>query len=429
MMGSLPRTAYTLLAYALSPYALGHLLWRARKQPDYLRHIPERFGRYRNAPRRRVIWIHAVSVGETRASAPLVHRLKQTYPEYDILLSHMTPTGRETGATLFGDKVLRCYLPYDLPFAVNRFLDHFQPVLGLLMETELWCNLIHACHSRQIPLMLINARLSEKSAAGYRRLGALIGDALNRLSGVAAQSAADAERLEALGARDVRVTGNLKFDIAPPEPMLALGRVFRQRFGQTRPVWVAASTRDGEEAIVLDALRELQVPDLLLAIVPRHPQRFEAVAALLKSRGIRFQRRSEDAPVERETAVLLGDSMGEMFAYYYASDLALIGGSLLPYGGQNLIEACAAGTPVIIGPHSFNFSEATQLAVAAGAAIQLSENKRLGLEVQRLLTDTAKREEMSQRALAFSRAHSGAVERVFALIQEKFPVDRKESIC
>jgi 3-deoxy-D-manno-octulosonic-acid transferase len=428
-MGSLPRTAYTLLAYALSPYALGHLLWRARKQPDYLRHIPERFGRYRNAPRRRVIWIHAVSVGETRASAPLVHRLKQTYPEYDILLSHMTPTGRETGATLFGDKVLRCYLPYDLPFAVNRFLDHFQPVLGLLMETELWCNLIHACHSRQIPLMLINARLSEKSAAGYRRLGALIGDALNRLSGVAAQSAADAERLEALGARDVRVTGNLKFDIAPPEPMLALGRVFRQRFGQTRPVWVAASTRDGEEAIVLDALRELQVPDLLLAIVPRHPQRFEAVAALLKSRGIRFQRRSEDAPVERETAVLLGDSMGEMFAYYYASDLALIGGSLLPYGGQNLIEACAAGTPVIIGPHSFNFSEATQLAVAAGAAIQLSENKRLGLEVQRLLTDTAKREEMSQRALAFSRAHSGAVERVFALIQEKFPVDRKESIC
>jgi 3-deoxy-D-manno-octulosonic-acid transferase len=257
----------------------------------------------------------------------------------------------------------------------------------------------------------------------------LIGDALNRLSGVAAQSAADAERLEALGARDVRVTGNLKFDIAPPEPMLALGRVFRQRFGQTRPVWVAASTRDGEEAIVLDALRELQVPDLLLAIVPRHPQRFEAVAALLKSRGIRFQRRSEDAPVERETAVLLGDSMGEMFAYYYASDLALIGGSLLPYGGQNLIEACAAGTPVIIGPHSFNFSEATQLAVAAGAAIQLSENKRLGLEVQRLLTDTAKREEMSQRALAFSRAHSGAVERVFALIQEKFPVDRKESIC
>jgi 3-deoxy-D-manno-octulosonic-acid transferase len=429
MMGSLPRTAYTLLAYALSPYALGHLLWRARKQPDYLRHIPERFGRYRNAPRRRVIWIHAVSVGETRASAPLVHRLKQTYPEYDILLSHMTPTGRETGATLFGDKVLRCYLPYDLPFAVNRFLDHFQPVLGLLMETELWCNLIHACHSRQIPLMLVNARLSEKSAAGYRRLGALIGDALNRLSGVAAQSAADAERLEALGARDVRVTGNLKFDIAPPEPMLALGRVFRQRFGQTRPVWVAASTRDGEEAIVLDALRELQVPDLLLAIVPRHPQRFEAVAALLKSRGIRFQRRSEDAPVERETAVLLGDSMGEMFAYYYASDLALIGGSLLPYGGQNLIEACAAGTPVIIGPHSFNFSEATQLAVVADAAIQLSENKRLGLEVQRLLTDTAKREEMSQRALAFSRAHSGAVERVFALIQEKFPVDRKESIC
>lgn len=421
-----PRTRYSLLLHALLPYALGHLAWRARRQPEYLQHVPERFGRYRHTPDRPVIWVHAVSVGETRAAAPLVAKLRQTYPDHDILMTHMTPTGRQTGVDLFGDQVKRSYLPYDLPFTVKRFLDHFRPRLGLILETEIWCNLIHACHARGIPLLLVNARLSEKSAAKYRRHPALIAEALRKLAGVAAQTRADAERLESLGARDVQVTGNIKFDITPPESLLALGAALRQRIGLTRPVFLAASTRDGEETLLLDALCELGVPQLLTIIVPRHPQRFGEVAALLAGRGLRFQRRSENDAVSPATSVLLGDSMGEMFAYYAACDLAFIGGSLLPYGAQNLIEACAVGKPVLIGPHTFNFAEATELAIAAGAAIQVQDAESLARATDRLLKNPAAINEMGERALAFSRAHQGATHRIMSLIRVCLPLPQGE---
>ncbi len=410
------RFGYTLLLYLLLPRVIWHLLWRARKQPAYLERIPERFGYYGKKPERPVIWVHAVSVGETRAAQPLIAALQARYPDHQVLLTHMTPTGTEAGEALFGESVLRCYLPYDYPGAVERFIDHFHPRLGVVMETEIWANLIHACRKRGIPLYLVNARLSEKSFSRYRRFAKLTRASLRELSAVAAQTADDASRLEALGAQSVIVAGNLKFDILPPPEQIAQGRRWRDRFDGERPVLLAASTRDGEEALLLDVLDSIAVPRLLTLIVPRHPQRFDEVAALIERRGIPFQRRSRDEPVAPETRILLGDSMGEMFAYYAACDLAFIGGSLLPFGAQNLIEGCAVGVPVLIGPSIYNFAEATELATAAGAACRVQDAAGLAREVTTLLGDCRRLREMSDAARAFARAHQGATERVMALL-------------
>ncbi|MFN7085192.1 MAG: lipid IV(A) 3-deoxy-D-manno-octulosonic acid transferase [Burkholderiales bacterium] len=410
------RFVYTLLLYLMLPGVLWHLWWRSRKQPAYLEDLAERFGYYRQQPTHPLIWVHAVSVGETRAAAPLIEALRQRHPDHRILLTHMTPTGSETGEKLYGDGVLQCYLPYDYPGAVARFLDHFRPRLGLLMETEIWPNLIHGCSERRIPLYLVNARLSQKSLLGYRRFAALARASLGELTAIAAQTAADAERLAGLGAPRVIVTGNLKFDIEVPAAQQALGRLWRKNYGEDRPVLLAASTRDGEEEMLLGVLGEIAVPALLLVIVPRHPQRFDEVAALLTRRRIRFQRRSGNAAIIPETQVVLGDSMGEMFAYYTACDVAVIGGSLLPFGGQNLIEACAAGKPVLVGPHTYNFAEAVELAVAAGAAVQVEDAAGLAREAQRLLRDRAAAARMARAALAFSQAHRGATQRTLELL-------------
>jgi len=411
------RFLYTILLYLLLPYVLLRLAWRARRQPGYLRHIPERFGRFAPVPGGPYIWIHAVSVGETRAAAPLIHALRGKYPQCRILLTHMTPTGRETGESLFGAAVERCYLPYDYPGAVARFLDHFQPRAGILMETEIWPNLIHACGVRRIPLCLANARLSEKSHAGYRRFAGLARECLAGFAAIAAQSADDARRFAALGARGVRVTGSVKFDVTPPPAQVELGRALRRALGETRPVLLAASTREGEEAQLLDALVRAAIPGLLTVIVPRHPQRFEEVARLVESRGLRLQRRSANAMVAPATDVVLGDSMGEMFAYYAACDIAFVGGSLLPLGGQNLIEACAVGKPVLIGPSTYNFAEAAELAVRAGAAVQVPDAAALAKEAGRLLHDAAAARRMGEAGLAFCAAHRGATARVLELIE------------
>ena len=411
------RAAYTALSYALLPRVLLHLAWRGRREPAYRQHVNERFGHFAGArPAEPVIWIHAVSVGETRGAEPLVRELASRYPGHRILLTHMTPAGRRTSEMLFGERVLRCYLPYDYPGAVARFVEHFRPRIGLLMETEIWPNLIHACKQRGIPLYLVNARLSEKSFRRYRRVASLARESLAALSGVAAQSAQDAQRLSALGARDVTVTGNLKFDVTPSAALVQMGRTWRARYGE-RPVLVAASTRDGEEELLLDALDAFSVPRLLLVVVPRHPQRFDEVAALLERRAIRYERRSADRPVSPDTSVLLGDSMGEMAAYYAACDLAFIGGSLLPFGGQNLIEACAVGKPVMLGPHTYNFAEAAQHAIEAGAAARVESAAELAREASRLLTDSEALARMGERALAFSRAHQGATARIMSILK------------
>ncbi len=410
------RFVYTALLWLLLPYVFIHLWWRSRKQPEYLEHVGERFGRYMVICEKPVIWLHSVSVGETRAIATLVQQLLERYPGHQILLTHTTPTGRATSEQLFGGSVVRVYLPYDYPFAVQRFLQHFRPTVGVLLETEIWFNLIRACHVESTPLLLLNARLSEKSARRYARFPHLTHTALHELYLIAAQTEADALRLAGLANRAVPVMGNLKFDIVPPPDMLELGRQLRQQFGEDRPVFLAASTREGEEALLLEALQHADVDHLLVVIVPRHPQRFDEVALLIENRGLHSQRRSANEPISRHTQVVLGDSMGEMFAYYAACDVAFIGGSLLPFGGQNLIEACAVGTPVLIGPHTYNFEQATEQAVANGAAMQIRLADDLINQLNILLHDHALLEKMGEAGKAFVDNNSGATKHAMAHI-------------
>jgi 3-deoxy-D-manno-octulosonic-acid transferase len=409
------RFIYTLIVIGLLPWAVLHLLWRARRQPDYLRHWGERFGFFAPAPNSPTIWLHAVSVGETRAAQPLVAALRKRYPGHRILFTHMTPTGRATSEALFGDSVNRIYLPYDTPWAMRRFLRHYRPQFGLIMETELWPNLIAVCRQENVPLRLVNARLSERSAKRYAKFPALTREALQGLAAIGAQSADDAARLEALGARGVTVTGNIKFDITAPQEQLELGRELRAGYG-SRPVWLAASTREGEEVLILDAWRKNGVRDALLVLVPRHPQRFAEVTRLATERGFKIQRRSDDAVIAASTEVLIGDSMGEMFAFYASADVAFIGGSLLDFGSQNLIEAAACGTPVLIGPSTRNFADAAREAVACGAARAIADAEDLVRQVSTLLANADERQQMGTAGRAFAERHRGATARTLELL-------------
>lgn len=411
------RAVYSLLWWLALPVLPLRLWWRGRREPMYRSHIGERFGHYAAATRAGeadVLWIHAVSVGETRAVAPLIERLERERPSRTIVLTHMTATGRETGRALFGNRVVQAWLPYDLPFAVNRFLAHFRPRAGLLVETELWPNLAAAAARMHVPLLLINARLSERSAHGYARIAPLARPLLRSLAGVAAQTEEDAARLRALGASDVAVTGNLKYDVDVMPGLRDRGRLLRERFGIDRPVVVLASTRPGEEPLLLDALlRSSLSPHVLVVIVPRHPQRFDEVAAMLAARSLPFARRSDERAVSRDVRVVLGDSMGEMHAYYAAADVAFVAGSLLPLGGQNLIEPIAAGVPTLVGPHTFNFAQAASAAIAAGAAIRVDDAEALWEAVQRLLADAPARARMHADAQRFIAAHRGALDRLW----------------
>lgn len=421
---------YSLLWWVALPLVLARLWWRGRKEPGYRAHLGERLGLYGEPPVRRplergaLIQVHAVSVGETRAAEPLVEALLAGWPDCRILLTHMTPTGRATGRALFarhGDRVIQAYLPYDTGFMVGRFLHHFHPTLCILMETEVWPNLIDACAAHGVPVALVNARLSERSLRRGRRLGGLMMDAARGITLVAAQTEADAARIRSLGALDVAVTGSIKFDVVPPEAALQTGRMLRSRF-RDRPVLLCASTREGEEALLLDAYKAMahRPAGMLLVVVPRHPQRFDEVARLVEERGLTLARRSslpERVDAQLEADVLLGDSMGEMFAYFAACDCAFIGGSLLPLGGQNLIEACALGKPVLVGEHTFNFLQATEEAVAAGAALRLADAAGLLRAGAGLLEDAPRRAAMGEQALAFAARHRGATARTVELLQ------------
>ena len=410
------RLGYCLLLYAITPLIWLRLLWRGRKQPEYLRNLGERYGFYSGQAPGKLIWVHAVSVGETRAAQPLIEGLLARWPDHRILLTCMTPTGREAGESVYGERVIQAYLPYDYPGATARFFAHFRPAFGVLMETEIWPNLLAAAKRRGIPVVLANARLSERSARGYGRFGALVRPAFASLTGVAAQTIGDAERIGALGAARVAVCGNLKFDVTPPTEKIKLGQSWREAIGQ-RQVWLAASTREGEESLVLDAWAKVARPDALLVVVPRHPQRFDEVAELLAKRGLPFARRSEGLPTA-ETQVWLGDSMGEMVAYYSLADLAFIGGSLLPLGGQNLIEAAACGCPVVVGPHTFNFLQATRDAIEAGATFQVADADELAAAVHRLFSAKTELAAMRTATADFAGAHRGAAERLLSLIAD-----------
>jgi 3-deoxy-D-manno-octulosonic-acid transferase len=417
---------YSALWWLALPMVLGRLWWRGRREPGYRADIGERLGLYRGpGPDAPMLWVHAVSVGETRAAEPLVDALLQAYPHSRILLTHMTPTGRATGAALFarhGARVLQSYLPYDTGLMTRRFLRHFAPRICILMETEVWPNLIASCAALQVPVALVNARLSARSLRRGQRFGALMSDAARAITLVTAQTEDDAARIRSLGAPTVHVTGSIKFDVTIPQALLDTGTWLRARIG-ARPVLLCASTREGEEALILEAFAGLEnrPPGMLLAIVPRHPQRFDDVARLVEVHGLTLARRSQlgrDGSEPVRADVLLGDSMGEMFAYYAACDCAFIGGSLLPLGGQNLIEACAIGKPVLIGHHTFNFSEASDEAVAAGAAMRVADAEALLAQAAQLLADPAQRCAMGRRALAFSNHHRGATVRTVEFLKQ-----------
>lgn len=411
------RFFYSLLLYLALPFVPFKLLWRGLKQPAYLKHWGERFGFYQTRVNQPIICMHCVSVGETRAAAPLIKALQQQYPQHQLLITHATPTGRETSAALFGDTVLSAYLPYDIPFSVNRFIKHFAPDLMLLLETELWFNLIAKCHATNIPTLLVNARLSEKSAKGYGKINQLASTGLQQLSAICAQTQDDAARLAKFGTTPF-ISGNLKFDVAVPAQARTQGEMLRQLFGQDRFVFVAASTRDGEEALILDAITQLHHPSLLCIIVPRHPQRFDAVATLIESHHLTMQKRSTlQSTVSAHTQVILGDSMGELFSYYAASDLAFVGGSLLPLGGQNLIEPCAVGTPVLIGPHTFNFELVTNEAISAGAVIRVQHVEDLVKKLHWLIDDHAQRAKMKAACTHFVADQTGATAKTMDVIK------------
>jgi len=407
-------TLYRLALLLAAPLIPLRLLWRGRRERGYVQHWNERLA-LGPAPTAGALWIHAVSVGEMRAAQPLVAALRAAHPDAPLLLTCMTPTGRATAESLYGGFARIVYLPYDYAGSMRRFMRRVRPRVGVLMETELWPNLIHAAARADVPLVLANARLSARSAQGYARLRALTRACLERVAVVAAQAEADAARLRSLGAMTVYVTGNLKFDIAPPEAQLERGAAWKAKWGP-RPALLAASTREGEEAPLLRAFADTAPAEVLLVLVPRHPQRFDEVAGLVEAAGLSYQRRSSDAVLDPATRVLLGDSLGELFAYYAACDVAFVGGSLMPLGGQNLIESASVGRPVLVGPHTFNFEEATRLAVEAGAALRVGDAAALMGNALRLLNDGSERARMGEAGLAFTARHRGAAARVEALI-------------
>lgn len=416
------RRLYSLIWWLILPLAIARLYIRGRKEPGYRQHIPERLGFFPPvaSPKQR-IWVHAVSVGETRAAEPLVRALLSRYPDCDILLTHMTPTGRATGRSLFETekRLMQAYLPYDTNWMMGRFIRHFQPSLCILLETEIWPNLISQCVKHHVPLALVNARLSERSLKKGKKLESIMNEAAQGFSVVAAQTRTDADRLSQFGAGNIAVTGSVKFDITPPDEAVEKGKLLKKCIGN-RPVLMCASTRDGEENLILDALDHLDKRALLL-LVPRHPQRFSEVADQIQARKIRMMKRSQlqnlsSDIIPDDVRILLGDSMGEMFMYYAACDVAFIGGSLLKLGGQNLIEASALGKPVLIGPHTFNFEAITKDAISAGAAIRIQTASEMMTEADKLFSQDTSRSEMGIKAQAFAQNQHGATDRTMALL-------------
>jgi 3-deoxy-D-manno-octulosonic-acid transferase len=417
---ALARSAYSLLLRLATPVYVARLWWRGAREPVYRQHLAQRLGfdGAAHAPGR--LWLHAVSLGETRAAAPLIEQLRAQRPGLRLLLTHGTATGREAGQALLQPGDAQAWLPYDTPGAVRRFVRHHQPALGVLMETEVWPNLLHEARAAGVPMVLANARLSERSAAKGRRLAALMHPAMACFTQVLAQTEADAARLRASGAQQVQVLGNLKFDMTPRPELLALGQAWGRAAG--RPVVLAAVTREGEEAPLLQAWRALPAPRPLLWVVPRHPQRFDEVAALVGQAGFTLSRRSAWASNTPSSAdagadVWLGDTLGEMPAFYAAAGVALLGGSFAPLGGQNLIEAAACGCPVVMGPHTFNFGQAAELALAAGAAVRVADIDAGVAQAVAIARghEGAERPEgarWSSRALAFAATHRGAAQRM-----------------
>jgi 3-deoxy-D-manno-octulosonic-acid transferase len=408
------RFLYSFILYCSIPFALIRLLWKSRRAPAYAKRWSERFALIKMPSSfQHGLWVHSVSVGETLAAIPMIKQIQALYPTLPIMVTTTTPTGSERVQALLGDKVFHVYMPYDLPDAVSRFLRRTQPNMVLIMETELWPNLFHGCKKRDIPIMIANGRLSASSAKGYARFGSLTREMLHCITLLAVQTQEEANRFIKLGMpkERVHVTGSIKFDITIPDDLKQKAMVFRQQWGSTRPVWIAASTHGSEDEIVLDAFAIIKksFPDALLMLVPRHPERFPQVAALCRKRGYQVIQRSEQKECTRDTEIFLGDTVGELLLFYAASDITFVGGSFVPIGGHNLLEPAALGLPSITGPHLHNFTEISRLLRHSEATWVVHDEKELAEQILTLLQNSKTRHEAGERGRAVVLEHRGAL--------------------
>ncbi|MRT26159.1 3-deoxy-D-manno-octulosonic acid transferase [Enterobacteriaceae bacterium RIT697] len=418
-------TLYTALLYLIQPLIWLRLWLRGRKAPAYRKRWAERYGYCTGKVLPHGIVLHSVSVGETLAAVPLVRALRHRYPTLPITVTTMTPTGSERAQSAFGKDVHHVYLPYDLPGSINRFLDTVDPRLVIIMETELWPNIIRILHQRKIPLVIANARLSERSAKGYKKLGGFMRDLLQRITLIAAQNAEDGERFLSLGLKrsHLTVTGSLKFDISVTPELAAKAVTLRRQWASRRPVWIATSTHEGEEAIVLDAHRRLlqQFPDLLLILVPRHPERFKDACDLTQKRGFSFTLRSSGEIPSSSTQVVIGDTMGELMMLYGIADLAFVGGSLVERGGHNPLEPAAHAIPVLMGPHIWNFKDICAKLQQAEGLITVTDVVSLQKEVANLLQDDDYRRYYGRHAVEVLHQNQGALQRLLQLLEPHLP--------
>ena len=418
------RGLYSAVLYLLLPITVYHLVWRGFRVREYFKRWDERYASYPESGGQPRVWLHAVSVGEVNASAPLVNALRAQRPDIRWIITTITPTGSQRVRALWGDAVDHVYLPYDVPGSVSRFLEHFRPSLALILETELWPNLLFGCRERKIPVYILNARLSARSLKGYRVLRPLVGRALRTVTRVAAQSQADAERFIELGAckEQVLALGNLKFDIHPPDPTLML-EMFHQHVPAARPVWIAASTHEGEEQAVIDIHARLlkRHPDALLLWAPRHPERFPKAEALAREQGWRVATRKATQWPEADTQVFVIDTLGELTAFYACAKVAFVGGSLQSIGGHNLLEPAAMGTATITGPHLHNFAEISRRMDEAGALRICADAQAVATAVEQLLEEDAERERMVAAGRALVANGRGALERTLSLIESALP--------
>ncbi|WP_034943168.1 lipid IV(A) 3-deoxy-D-manno-octulosonic acid transferase [Erwinia oleae] len=418
-------TLYTVLLYLIQPFIWLRLWLRGRKAPAYRKRWAERYGYCAGKVKPDGILLHSVSVGETLAAVPLVRALRHRYPSMPITVTTMTPTGSERAASAFGKDVHHVYLPYDLPGAMNRFLDNVNPRLVIIMETELWPNMIALLQARKIPLVIANARLSERSAKGYKKLGKFMRDLLQRITLIAAQNEEDGERFISLGLKrsQLTVTGSLKFDISVTPELAARAITLRRQWAPRRPVWIATSTHEGEENIVLDAHRRLleRFPDLLLILVPRHPERFSTAREMTQKAGLSFILRSSGEIPSGSTQVVIGDTMGELMLLYGIADLAFVGGSLVERGGHNPLEAAAHALPVLMGPHTFNFKDICARLQRADGLITVTDAASLDKEISTLLTDEDYRLYYGRHAVDVLHQNQGALQRLLQLLEPYLP--------
>ena len=424
------RFIYSLLLYLLLPLIPLRLLWRSLRTLEYRRRWQERFAFYQGESPEVKIWLHTVSVGEFVAVIPLIQALIEEMPAEEILVTTMTPTGSARVQETFGGQIQHCYLPYDFLSAVTRFFHYYRPSLAVVMETELWPNLFHACGQQKIPLLLANVRLSQRSMEGYQRwAGGLVNEALQQVDWAAVQSEADGKRLVSLGiARSrVEVTGSIKFDLTLPEKLGQQGDELRSLLGADRPVWIAASTREGEERQVMQAHQQMlkKIPNALLILVPRHPERFSSVAKEGRNAGLVLIRRSEGEVCSEATQIYLGDTMGEMLLFYSAADVAYVGGSLVPTGSHNMLEPAALGKPVLFGPHRFNFAEISQLLIDQGAAQEVTSASELADQLIQLLQQPERRQQMGAQGVRVVEQNRGALQRLLTGVRHQLKEAQK----